>query len=76
MAAARVVNDDVEITGRGQRTLERIVNRARVAQIQADVVNSQDGFESNQVARRSPNFIAAREKRVRNSKADARARPS
>ena len=76
MAAARVVNDDVEITGRGQCALERIVNRARVAQIQADVVNSQDGFESNQVARRSPNFIAVREKRVRNSKADARARPS
>ena len=74
VAAASVVNDNIEMTGFGERALECVVNRARIAQIEPDRMNTWQTFEMNQVARSSPNFVAARDQRLRDRETNSRAR--
>ena len=59
MAAARVIDHDIEVTRFGERALECIVNRTRVVQVEPHWMDSWQWLETDKVARCSPNFVAA-----------------
>src|SRR5438132_52863 len=57
MASTRIVDQHVEIACFGDRGIERLVNGARISQIQADRVPSRHFRDALYIARRTPNLM-------------------
>src|SRR6266446_7425683 len=75
VAAARVVDDHVEMTGFGQSALECIVYRTRIGQIESHSVQVRQLWDARWIARAAPDFVSLFRGSLRdclpNSSADA-----
>ncbi len=72
MAAAGIVDHDVEMAGFLERGVETFAERCRVAQVETNGMQARPLRKPRDVARCSPDFIAAPGEQLRRGQADAR----
>src|SRR5256885_13912336 len=72
MTAPGVVNDHVEIACLRKRVLKSACDRPWIGQIEQNRAQSGHRFEVNEVAGRSPNFVAPGDERLRDGASDSR----